>query len=101
MNPVDSYVLQEGDEVLVIAEDDDSYAPGLLRSEGKSAEEFNHSKVSREDSLLWLAARYGRYDNGNLALSQQSSQNMAGMAMCIDSGIRSLLSPWFRVVDVQ
>lgn len=57
-------------------------------SEGKLAEEFNHPKVSREDSLLWLAARYGRYDNGNLALSQQSSQNMAGMAMCKDSGGR-------------
>ncbi|KAL9144322.1 hypothetical protein ABFS82_14G289700 [Erythranthe guttata] len=27
LNPEDSYVLQEGDEVLVIAEDDDSYAP--------------------------------------------------------------------------
>ncbi|XP_019189182.1 PREDICTED: ion channel CASTOR-like isoform X2 [Ipomoea nil] len=30
LNPEDSYVLQEGDEVLVIAEDDDSYAPGPL-----------------------------------------------------------------------
>lgn len=30
LNPVDSYVLQEGDEVLVLAEDDDSYAPGPL-----------------------------------------------------------------------
>lgn len=30
LNPVDSYVLQEGDEVLVIAEDDDSYGPGPL-----------------------------------------------------------------------
>ncbi|EYU38180.1 hypothetical protein MIMGU_mgv1a020953mg [Erythranthe guttata] len=27
LNPEDSYVLQEGDEILVIAEDDDSYAP--------------------------------------------------------------------------
>ncbi|KAI4324377.1 hypothetical protein L6164_023922 [Bauhinia variegata] len=27
LNPDDSYVLQEGDEVLVIAEDDDTYAP--------------------------------------------------------------------------
>lgn len=27
LNPDDSYVLQEGDEILVIAEDDDSYAP--------------------------------------------------------------------------
>ncbi|KAK4359670.1 hypothetical protein RND71_021899 [Anisodus tanguticus] len=30
LNPDDSYVLQEGDEVLVIAEDDDSYAPVAL-----------------------------------------------------------------------
>lgn len=27
LNPDDSYILQEGDEVLVIAEDDDSYVP--------------------------------------------------------------------------
>jgi hypothetical protein len=30
LNPDDSYVLQEGDEVLVIAEDDDTYAPATL-----------------------------------------------------------------------
>lgn len=30
LNPEDDYVLKEGDEVLVIAEDDDTYAPGLL-----------------------------------------------------------------------
>ncbi|KAL8487279.1 hypothetical protein ACS0TY_023356 [Phlomoides rotata] len=30
LNPEDSYVLQEGDEVLVIAEDDDTYAPSDL-----------------------------------------------------------------------
>ncbi|KAG5233350.1 ion channel CASTOR [Salix suchowensis] len=30
LNPEDSYVLQEGDEVLVIAEDDDTYAPAAL-----------------------------------------------------------------------
>lgn len=30
LNPDDSYVLQEGDEILVIAEDDDTYAPGPL-----------------------------------------------------------------------
>lgn len=28
LNPDDSYVLKEGDEILVIAEDDDTYAPG-------------------------------------------------------------------------
>ncbi|WOK96498.1 hypothetical protein Cni_G05205 [Canna indica] len=30
LNPDDSYILQEGDEVLVIAEDDDTYAPSKL-----------------------------------------------------------------------
>ncbi|KAH7685091.1 CASTOR/POLLUX/SYM8 ion channels protein [Dioscorea alata] len=30
LNPDDSYVLQEGDEVLVIAEDDDTYSPSIL-----------------------------------------------------------------------
>ncbi|OWM79336.1 hypothetical protein CDL15_Pgr003509 [Punica granatum] len=30
LNPDDNYVLREGDEVLVIAEDDDTYAPGSL-----------------------------------------------------------------------
>ncbi|KAF7824301.1 ion channel CASTOR isoform X1 [Senna tora] len=30
LNPEDSYILQEGDEVLVIAEDDDTYAPASL-----------------------------------------------------------------------
>lgn len=30
INPDDSYVLKEGDEILVIAEDDDTYAPGPL-----------------------------------------------------------------------
>ncbi|CAN7039575.1 hypothetical protein IGI04_005825 [Brassica rapa subsp. trilocularis] len=30
LNPSDNYVLEEGDEILVIAEDDDTYAPGSL-----------------------------------------------------------------------
>lgn len=30
LNPDDNYVLKEGDEVLVIAEDDDTYVPGSL-----------------------------------------------------------------------
>ncbi|KAF5731821.1 ion channel DMI1-like isoform X1 [Tripterygium wilfordii] len=30
MNPDDNYLLKEGDEILVIAEDDDTYAPGPL-----------------------------------------------------------------------
>ncbi|XP_044490331.1 probable ion channel SYM8 isoform X3 [Mangifera indica] len=30
LNPDDNYVLKEGDEILVIAEDDDTYAPGSL-----------------------------------------------------------------------
>lgn len=30
INPDDKYILKEGDEILVIAEDDDTYAPGPL-----------------------------------------------------------------------
>lgn len=30
INPDDDYILKEGDEILVIAEDDDTYAPGPL-----------------------------------------------------------------------
>ena len=30
INPDDNYVLKEGDEILVIAEDDDTYAPGPI-----------------------------------------------------------------------
>lgn len=30
INPDDSYVMRDGDEVLVIAEDDDTYSPGSL-----------------------------------------------------------------------
>lgn len=30
LNPDDNYILKEGDEVLVIAEDDDTYSPGPL-----------------------------------------------------------------------
>lgn len=30
INPDDSYVLKEGDEILVLAEDDDTYSPGPL-----------------------------------------------------------------------
>lgn len=30
LNPDDKYVLKEGDEVLVIAEDDDTYAPSAF-----------------------------------------------------------------------
>lgn len=30
LNPEDSYILQEGDEILVIAEDDDTYSPTTL-----------------------------------------------------------------------
>lgn len=30
LNPEDDYIIKEGDEILVIAEDDDTYAPGTL-----------------------------------------------------------------------
>ncbi|KAG9128878.1 hypothetical protein Leryth_009643 [Lithospermum erythrorhizon] len=43
MNPDDSYILQEGDEILVIAEDDDTYAPAAL----PMVKEATHLHISR------------------------------------------------------
>lgn len=47
INPDDRYVLKEGDEVLVIAEDDDTYAPGPL------PEVFFFSKIDGYQAFLW------------------------------------------------
>lgn len=46
LNPDDKYVLKEGDEVIVIAEDDDTYAPGPV------------AEVSYILLLLYLALFY-------------------------------------------
>ncbi|CAN0888199.1 Probable ion channel CASTOR [Linum grandiflorum] len=48
LNPDDSYSLQEGDEVLVIAEDDDTYAPAALPTvwRGSLPKDFNVPKAA-------------------------------------------------------
>lgn len=53
LNPDDSYVMQEGDEVLVIAEDDDTYSPSTLPTirRGYLPKDFNDPK-SAEKILL-------------------------------------------------
>ncbi|PPD66958.1 hypothetical protein GOBAR_DD36166 [Gossypium barbadense] len=59
LNPEDSYVLQGGDEVLVIAEDDDTYAPGALPMEpkgtGKGAGMACHNRVVNGASFMHIA----------------------------------------------
>ncbi|KAJ0034851.1 hypothetical protein Pint_26194 [Pistacia integerrima] len=108
LNPDDSYMLQEGDEVLVIAEDDDSYAPAalptvkeasfihiarparkpqkiLLCKEGKTAQGLYCSTVYRKDTFLWLAKRYGRYDYGKVTRKLHlCSQDFWGAILNVD-----------------
>ncbi|PON57130.1 CASTOR ion channel [Trema orientale] len=57
LNPDDSYVLQEGDEVLVIAEDDDTYAPAALPMvwRGSVPKEFIVPK--KEEKILFCGWR--------------------------------------------
>lgn len=47
INPDDKYVLKEGDEVLVIAEDDDTYAPSSLPEVTLSFLDSNHLYLFR------------------------------------------------------
>ncbi|KAK1413630.1 hypothetical protein QVD17_35406 [Tagetes erecta] len=53
LNPDDSYVLQEGDEVLVIAEDDDTYAPVPLPTV-KEAPFIHISRPARKPQKILL-----------------------------------------------
>ncbi|KAF4355940.1 hypothetical protein F8388_025943 [Cannabis sativa] len=53
LNPDDSYVLQEGDEVLVIAEDDDTYAPAALPMV-KEASFIHTSRPARKPQKILL-----------------------------------------------
>ncbi|ONI27734.1 hypothetical protein PRUPE_1G102500 [Prunus persica] len=53
LNPDDSYVLQEGDEVLVIAEDDDTYAPAPLPTV-KEASFIHIARTARKPQKILL-----------------------------------------------
>ncbi|KAK4566331.1 hypothetical protein RGQ29_002540 [Quercus rubra] len=53
LNPEDSYVLQEGDEVLVIAEDDDTYSPAALPTV-KEASFKNIARPARKSQKILL-----------------------------------------------
>ncbi|CAN1164955.1 Ion channel CASTOR [Linum perenne] len=53
LNPDDSYTLQEGDEVLVIAEDDDTYAPAALPTV-KEASFVNFDRSTRKPQKILL-----------------------------------------------
>ncbi|CAN0888197.1 Ion channel CASTOR [Linum grandiflorum] len=53
LNPDDSYSLQEGDEVLVIAEDDDTYAPAALPTVNE-ASFVNFDRTTRKPQKILL-----------------------------------------------
>ncbi|KAF5465753.1 hypothetical protein F2P56_015731 [Juglans regia] len=53
LNPDDSYVLQEGDEILVIAEDDDTYSPATLPTV-KEASLIHISRPTRKPQKILL-----------------------------------------------
>ncbi|KAM1172548.1 hypothetical protein TB1_022101 [Malus domestica] len=53
LNPDDSYVLKEGDEVLVIAEDDDTYAPAALPTV-KEASFIHIARTARKPQKILL-----------------------------------------------
>ncbi|KAG2533916.1 hypothetical protein PVAP13_9NG004700 [Panicum virgatum] len=71
LNPDDCYVLQEGDEVIVIAEDDDTYAPAPLPkvldaflAPGSELWMFNDvPEVDRERKLIDGGLDFSRLDN--------------------------------------
>ncbi|KAL9267635.1 Ion channel DMI1-like protein [Drosera capensis] len=56
LNPSDDYVLKEGDEILVLAEDDDSYAPGSMPkvSAGVCPSRSNPPKFPEKVLEAWL-----------------------------------------------
>ncbi|KAB1214318.1 Ion channel CASTOR [Morella rubra] len=56
LNPEDSYVLQEGDEVLVIAEDDDTYSPATLPTV-KEVSFINIAPPTRKPQKILLCGR--------------------------------------------
>ncbi|KRH06080.1 hypothetical protein GLYMA_16G003300v4 [Glycine max] len=57
INPDDSYVLRDGDEVLVIAEDDDTYAPGPLPEVHKGLCSRIHDPPKYPDKILFCGWR--------------------------------------------
>ncbi|CAN4125143.1 unnamed protein product [Withania somnifera] len=83
INPDDRYVLKEGDEVLVIAEDDDTYAPGLL-PESK--------RLPNKDSRS-IPLRHSVFSQSSwIREMQQASDRSIIISEILDSRTRNLVS---------
>ncbi|XP_057502797.1 ion channel DMI1-like isoform X2 [Actinidia eriantha] len=57
INPDDNYVLKEGDEILVIAEDDDTYAPGPITKVCKGVFPKMHDPPKYPEKILFCGWR--------------------------------------------
>ncbi|WCJ34777.1 Ion channel CASTOR [Euphorbia peplus] len=57
LNPDDSYILQEGDEVLVIAEDDDTYTPSALPTVWRGSLPKNFVVPNSTEKILFCGWR--------------------------------------------
>ncbi|GFY90735.1 hypothetical protein Acr_07g0009320 [Actinidia rufa] len=57
INPYDNYVFKEGDEILVIAEDDDTYAPGPISEVCKGVFPKMHDHPKYPEKILFCGWR--------------------------------------------
>ncbi|KAG4937855.1 hypothetical protein JHK86_043996 [Glycine max] len=79
INPDDSYVLRDGDEVLVIAEDDDTYAPGPLPEVHKGLCSRIHDPPKYPDKILFCG---WRRDIDDMIMNQGAGILFAKIIMC-------------------
>ncbi|XP_010681890.2 probable ion channel SYM8 isoform X3 [Beta vulgaris subsp. vulgaris] len=57
LNPEDDYIIKEGDEILVIAEDDDTYAPGTLPKVRRGLCPMTHDPPRYPEKILFCGWR--------------------------------------------
>ncbi|KVI00405.1 hypothetical protein Ccrd_021325 [Cynara cardunculus var. scolymus] len=101
LNPDDSYVLQEGDEVLVIAEDDDTYAPVALPTV-KEAPFIHISRPARKPQKILLCGWRRDIDDmivvwrGNLPKEFIGPNSMEKILLC---GWRRDIEDMITVLD--
>ncbi|KAG4950715.1 hypothetical protein JHK85_044582 [Glycine max] len=79
INPDDSYVLRDGDEVLVIAEDDDTYAPGPLPEVHKGLCSRIRDPPKYPDKILFCG---WRRDIDDMIMNQGAGILFAKIIMC-------------------
>lgn len=57
LNPMDDYMIKDGDEILVIAEDDDTYAPGTLPKVRKGLSPMRFDPPKFPEKILFCGWR--------------------------------------------